>query len=61
MLKKLYKFLKRIIISGFMLYGYNVLVPAHAIIPINIITILIMTLLKIPGLLMLIIIKILIY
>ncbi len=61
MLKKLYKFLKNIILSIFMLYGYNVLVPAKAIIPINIITILIMTILKIPALIILIMIKLLIY
>ena len=61
MLKKLYKFLKNIVISFFMLYSYNVLVPAKAIIPINIITVLLMTLFKLPALLILIIIKILIY
>lgn len=61
MLKKLYKFLKNIILSFFMLYGYNIIVPVQAIIPINAITIILIGQCKLPGLLMLIMIKILIY
>ena len=61
MLKKLYKFFKNITISFFMLYGYNVLVPAKAIIPINLITISLMTIFKLPALLILIMIKLLIF
>ncbi|MBR3898225.1 MAG: pro-sigmaK processing inhibitor BofA family protein [Bacilli bacterium] len=61
MLKKLYKFFKNITLSFFMLYGYNILVPAKAIIPINLITITLMTIFKLPALLILIMIKILIY
>lgn len=61
MLKKIYKLLKKLVMSFFILYGYNVLVPAKAIIPINIITLSLVTLLSPLILLTLIAIKILIY
>ena len=61
MLSKVSQFLKKILISFFMLYGYNILVPAVAIIPINVITILIITLLNFPGMILLVIIRLLIY
>ena len=61
MLKKLYKLLKKISISFFLLYGYNLLVPYKAIIPINIFTITIITIFSYPGLLILITIKLMIY
>ncbi len=53
--------LKKILAAFFMLYGYNILVPAVAIIPINIITIVILTIFSLPGLIFLIIIRLLIY
>ena len=62
MLKILFKIIKRIIISSFLLYGYNLLVqPIGLIIPINIFTVGSLSLLGIPALLCLIFIMVLIY
>lgn len=62
MLKKLYSLLKKIVISAFALYGYNLIAaPTGLIIPINIITISILTLLGIPSLVFLIIILVVIF
>ena len=55
------KILKKILVGFCILYGYNILVPAEALIPLNLITITTTTLFKIPGLLGLIIIKTIIY
>ena len=49
MLNKLFKILKKFIMSFFMLYGYNIIVPAQAIIPINLITVLLITIFSIPA------------
>lgn len=59
--QKLYKLLKKIIAAFLMLYSYNLLVPSSAIISINFITIIILTIFKIPGLILLIIIKVIVY
>lgn len=61
MIKKIMKYIKKLIMSFFMLYGYNLIVPARAIIPINIITVLLLTIFSVPALIILIIIKLLIY
>ena len=61
MLKRLYKFLKNIIVSFFILYGYNRLVPSPALIPINLITVILITIFGIPALIILIIIKLIFY
>ena len=61
MLSKIAKVLKRILLSFFMLYGYNILVPSEALIPINAITVIILSIFEIPGLLFLIVIKLFIY
>ncbi|MBR3198729.1 MAG: pro-sigmaK processing inhibitor BofA family protein [Bacilli bacterium] len=61
MLKKLYNFFKRIIVSFFILYGYNRLVPTLARIPINIVTVSLITIFNIPSLIILIIIKMIFY
>lgn len=61
MLRKLTKLLQRLVVGFLMLYGYNLLVPAAAIIPINIITILLLTIFGLPALLFLIIIRVLVY
>lgn len=61
MLNKFFKIIKKIIVSFFMLYGYNVIVPATAIIPINIITIILMTIFGLPALLILIVIRLVVY
>lgn len=62
MLKILFKIIKRIIISSFLLYGYNLLVqPIGLIIPINVFTIMTVSILGVPALLCLIFIMVLIY
>ena len=61
MLTKITKVLKRILVSFFMLYGYNLLVPSEALIPINFITVIILLIFEVPGLLFLIIIRLFIY
>ncbi len=62
MLKLIFKIIKRIIISSFLLYAYNLLMqPVGMIIPINVITIGLITLLGVPALLSLIFIMVMIY
>ena len=62
LLKLILKVIKRIIISSFLLYGYNILVqPIGLIIPINIFTIGAISILGVPALLSLIFIMIFIY
>lgn len=58
---KLIKIIKKIIMSFFILYGYNNIVPAAALIPINLITISLITIFSIPALIFLIIIRLVIY
>lgn len=51
MLKKLFGFIKKIIFSVFILYGYNLIIePLGMIIPINIYTVLFLSVLGIPAL-----------
>ena len=62
LLKLILKVIKRIIISSFLLYGYNILVqPIGLIVPINIFTIAVISILGVPALLSLIFIMIFIY
>lgn len=62
MLKKLFFVVKRVIVSAFLLYGYNLIVtPLNLAIPINIITISLLTLFGIPALLSLIVILVLVF
>jgi hypothetical protein len=62
MLKKIFNLFKKIIISAFALYGYNLIVsPTGLIVPINIITISILTILGLPSLLFLIIILVIVF
>lgn len=62
MIKKVFRFIKKLIFSSFLLYGYNMLaLPINIIVPINPITILATTILGIPALFVLILIHILIY
>lgn len=62
MLKIIYKVFKKIIISAFILYGYNLIsLPMNLIIPINFITIGILTLFGLPAIFSLIIILVLIF
>ncbi len=62
MLKLIFKIIKRIVISSFLLYAYNLLVqPVGLTIPINVITIGVISLLGVPALLSFIFIMVLIY
>ncbi len=62
MIQKIFKFMKRLIFSSFLLYGYNMLsLPLNIIVPINVITILGITILGIPALFAFILIHIFIY
>lgn len=62
MFKFIFKVVKRIIISSFLLYGYNLLVqPIGLIIPINVITVGSLTVLGVPALMGLIFIMIFVY
>ena len=62
MLKKLLKLLQKMIISSFALYSYNVIAaPLNLIVPINIITVSLVTFLGIPALLGFIIILLFVY
>ncbi len=61
MLNKLFKIFKKFIMSFFMLYGYNVIVPMAAIIPINLVTVSIITIFSIPAFIFLIVIRLVVY
>ena len=51
MLKIIFKIIKRIIISSFLLYAYNLIVqPVGLIIPINVITVGVIAILGVPAL-----------
>lgn len=62
MLKKVFNTIKKIILSSFLLYGYNLIAVSFGIIiPINMITVGILTILGYPSLFSLILIETLIY
>ena len=62
MKKFILKIFKRIIISSFLLYGYNVLMqPLGSTIPINVYTISIISILELPGFLGLIFVLLFVY
>ena len=57
MLKKIFNIFKKVILAAFILYGFNLIMsPLSVIVPINFITVTIVTVLGFPGLLGLIII-----
>ncbi len=57
-MKVLFKYIKRFILGGFMLYAYNLIAESFNItVPINLFTIVTVGLLDIPGLAALIILK----
>lgn len=61
-LKKIYEMLKRIIISVFLLYSFNlVMSPLEIMIPINMITVVGITVLGFPALLSFLVILLFIY
>ena len=54
-MSKLFNILKKVVFAAFFIYGYNVIAqPLNIIIPLNIITILYVSIFGIPGLLSLI-------
>ena len=62
MLKFIFKIIKRIVFSSFLLYAYNLIVqPIGLIIPINIFTVGAIAILGVPALLALIFVMVLIY
>lgn len=62
MLKRIFSLLKKVVISAFALYGYNLIAaPTGLIIPINLITVSILTFLGLPSLVFLIIILVVIF
>lgn len=62
MLKKIFKYLKKFILSIFILYGYNIISQSVGfIIPINIYTVLLITFFGLPALFSLIFILIYVY
>lgn len=62
MIKKIFNIIKKIIVNAFILYGYNLLVtPINLTIPINLITITLLTIFGLPALFALIIILIVIF
>ena len=61
-MKRIWQIVKRIIISAFVLYGYNLIVgPLNMVIPINIITVGLLTIFGVPALVGLITILVLVY
>lgn len=62
MLKQILRFFKRFIASFFILYGYNMIAsPLGFIIPMNIVTVLSITILGIPALFLLIFLLVVIF
>ncbi|MDD2391425.1 MAG: pro-sigmaK processing inhibitor BofA family protein [Bacilli bacterium] len=62
MLKKIFKVLKKAIFSVFLIYSYNIIAePLGLIIPINLITIFLVTILGVPALFALIAVLIIIF
>ncbi len=56
-LKLTLKIFKKLLAAFGLLYGYNLIAPSTLLIPINFITIIFMTILSVPGLVILIIVK----
>ena len=62
MIKKFFQYFKRIIVSGFILYGFNLIVaPLNIMIPLNIVTVLALAILGLPALFSFLIILLLMY
>ena len=62
MMKKIIQIVKRIVFSSFLLYGYNILVePLGLIIPINVITVGVLSIFGIPALFSFILIYVMIF
>ena len=62
MLKKIFELIKKIVFSVFLIYGFNLIAePLNLIIPINIITVGLITILGMPALLSLILIYFIVF
>ncbi len=62
MIKKVFNLIKKIVISGFLLYGYNIITaPLHIMVPINFITVSSLTILGFPALFAFILIHIILF
>ena len=62
MLKKIFNLLKKVVISAFILYGYNLIAsPLNLIVPINVITVGVMSFFGLPALFSFIIILIMFF
>ncbi|MGI6324869.1 MAG: pro-sigmaK processing inhibitor BofA family protein [Bacilli bacterium] len=62
MLKRIYKIVKSVVFSAFILYGYNIIAaPLDLIIPINWITVCLVAILGIPGIFGLVILKLFVF
>lgn len=59
-MKRIFSYFKRVVISGFILYGYNLIaVNFNMMLPINVITLLFITFLGAPALFTLVLFRIL--
>ena len=62
MFKKLFSLIKKIVFSVFLIYGFNLIAqPLNLIIPINIITVGLITILGVPALLSLILVYFIVF
>ncbi len=62
MLKRIFKIIKKIVFAVFLIYGYNILaVPLGIIVPLNLLTIIYVTLFDVPALLSLIVLMFIVF
>lgn len=62
MIKKIVNLVKKIVISGFLLYGYNIITaPLNIMVPINLITVSSLTVLGFPALFAFILIRVILF
>lgn len=62
MLKKVWEIIRKVVVSTLLIYGLNLLIaPMNLMIPINIITVLSLTILGIPALCSLVLILVLVF
>ena len=62
MIKKIFNVVKKVVISGFLLYGYNIITaPLNIMVPINFITVSSLTILGFPALFAFILIHIILF
>ncbi len=62
MIKKIFSFIKKILFSVFLIYGYNLIAsPLNLIVPINMITVGLITILGLPAFFSLIVILLIVF